>query len=137
MVCAGVREMHTAPPDQRVTRGMASLVGYILLGGVLTSAALMSAGLVWHWASSGRVQETVPTVGTDLAQIFATFFQQLASGALQPRLLVYLGLAVLLLTPYVLVAASMLYFAVVERNVKYTVVTGFVLAVLTYSLFIR
>lgn len=129
--------MHTLPPDQRVTRGMASLVGYTLLGGVLTSAALMSTGLVWHWASRGRVQGTSPTAGTDLAQIFATFFQQLASGALQPRPLIYLGLAVLLLTPYVRVAASALYFAVVERNLKYTVFTGFVLAVLTFSLFIR
>ena len=118
-------------------RGMASLVGYILLGGVLTSAALMSTGLVWHWATSGRVQGTSPMPSMDLAQIFATFFQHLASGTLQPRALSYVGLAVLLLTPYVRVAASALYFAVVERNVKYTVFTGFVLAVLTYSLFIR
>ncbi len=122
--------------DQRV-RGMASLVGYTLLGGVLTSAALMSTGLVWNWASSGRVQGTSPAAGTDLAQIFATFFQQLASGTLQPRPLIYLGLAVLLLTPYLRVAASALYFAVVERNLKYTVFTGFVLAVLTGSLFLR
>jgi uncharacterized membrane protein len=116
---------------------MASLVGYTLLGGVLTSAALMSTGLAWQWASSGRVQGTSPTASTDLAQIFATFFQQLASGTLQPRPLIYLGLAVLLLTPYLRVAASALYFAVVERNVKYTVFTGFVLAVLTASLFLR
>ncbi len=129
--------MHTTPADQRVTRGMASLVGYILLGGVLTSAFLMSTGFVWQWATRGRVQGESPLAGTDLAQIFATFFQQLASGTLQPRPLVYLGLAVLMLTPYLRVAASALYFAVVERNVKYTVFTGFVLAVLTYSLFIR
>ncbi len=116
---------------------MASLVGYTLLGGVLTSAALMSTGLVWHWASSGRVQGTSPTASTDLAQIFATFFQQLASGALNPRQLVYFGLAVLLLTPYVRVAASAWYFAAVDRNAKYTVFTGFVLAVLTYSLFLH
>jgi hypothetical protein len=31
----------------------------------------------------------------------------------------------------------MVYFAVAERNIKYTVFTGFVLAVLTYSLFLR
>lgn len=129
--------MHTRPADQRATRGMASLVGYILLGGVLTSAALMSTGLVWQWATRGRVQGEPPLAGTDLAQIFATFFQQLGSHTLQPRPLVYLGLAVLMLTPYLRVAASALYFAVVERNVKYTVFTGFVLALLTYSLFIR
>ena len=31
----------------------------------------------------------------------------------------------------------MLYFAVVERNAKYTLFTGFVFSVLTYSLFLR
>jgi uncharacterized membrane protein len=40
-----------------------------------------------------------------------------------------------MLTPYVRVLASMLYFVLVERNVKYGLFTGFVLAVLTYSLF--
>ncbi len=129
--------MRRTPTDQRAAHGMESLVGYILLGGVLTSAVLMSAGLVWFWATSGRAQGESPMAGTNLAQIFATVFQQIASGVLQPRQLIYLGLAVLLLTPYLRVAASALYFAVVERNMKYTVFTGFVLAVLTYSLFIH
>lgn len=61
----------------------------------------------------------------------------MASGALRPRVLINFGLAVLLLTPYVRVAASMLYVAVAERNWKYTAFTGFVFAVLTYSLFLR
>lgn len=129
--------MHTTPTDQRAAHGMELLVGYILLGGVLTSAIVMSAGLAWHWATSGRVEMKSPMAGMDLAQVFATFFQQAASGALQPRLLIHLGLAVLLLTPYLRVGVSALYFAVVERNVKYTVFTGFVFAVLTYSLFIH
>jgi uncharacterized membrane protein len=116
---------------------MELLVGYILLVGVLSSALLMSAGLAWHWAASGRTQAESPMPGMNLAQVFTTFFQQAASGALQPRLLIHLGLGVLLLTPYLRVAASAVYFAVVERNVKYTVFTGFVLTVLTYSLFIH
>jgi uncharacterized membrane protein len=41
-----------------------------------------------------------------------------------------------MLTPYIRVLASLLYFAFVERNRKYTVFTGFVFAVLTYSLFL-
>jgi uncharacterized membrane protein len=40
-------------------------------------------------------------------------------------------------TPYVRVLASLFYFAVVARNWKYTLFTGFVLTVLTYSLFLR
>ena len=48
-----------------------------------------------------------------------------------------LGLAALLLTPFVRVLASMLYFAVAERNGKYAAFTGFVLVTLSYSLFLR
>jgi len=66
-----------------------------------------------------------------------TDFRQLAAGAWRPRLLVNLGLVVLLLTPYARVLASMLYFALVERNRKYTAFTTFVLLTLTYSLFLR
>jgi uncharacterized membrane protein len=58
-------------------------------------------------------------------------------GALRPRLLVNLGMATLMLTPYVRVLVSMLFFAVVEHNRKYTVFTAFVFSVLTYSLFLR
>ena len=43
----------------------------------------------------------------------------------------------LLLTPLVRVLASLLFFALAERNWKYALFTGFVLAVLTYSLFLR
>ena len=50
-------------------------------------------------------------------------------------MLVNLGIAVLLLTPYVRVLMSMLYFVFVERNLKYALFTGFVLAMLTYGLF--
>ena len=53
----------------------------------------------------------------------------------RPRMLVNLGIAALMLTPYVRVLMSMLYFALVERNRKYAVFTAFVLAMLTYGLF--
>lgn len=63
--------------------------------------------------------------------------RQVAADAVRPRLLINLGIAALMLTPYVRVLASMLYFAFIERNGKYTLFTGFVFAVLTYSLFLR
>ena len=56
---------------------------------------------------------------------------------LRPRLFLNLGIAALMLTPYVRVLASMVYFAVAERNWKYTLFTAFVFSVLTYSLFLR
>ncbi len=113
------------------------LVGYILLGGVLVSAVLMVGGMAWHWVAIGRPQIGYTIAGMDLFQFVVTDVRQVASGALQPRLLINLGLAVLLLTPYVRVVASTLYFAAGERNWKYTLITGFVFTVLTYSLFLR
>jgi uncharacterized membrane protein len=61
----------------------------------------------------------------------------LISGDIRSRLFINSGIVVLLLTPYVRVLASMLYFAAVEHNLKYTLFTGFVFSVLTYSLFLR
>ncbi len=113
------------------------LVGYILLGGVLVSAALMGGGFVWYWVASGRPQIGDTIAGMDLFQFVMTDLREVMSGALRPRLLINVGLAVLLLTPYVRVATSTLYFAAGERNWKYTLITGFVLTVLTYSLFLR
>jgi uncharacterized membrane protein len=63
--------------------------------------------------------------------------RQMLLGAFRPRLLVSLGIATLMLTPFVRVFASMLFFAVVEHNWKYTAFTAFVFTVLTYSLFLR
>jgi uncharacterized membrane protein len=44
-----------------------------------------------------------------------------------------MGIGVLMLTPFVRVLASVVYFAFVEHNWKYTLFTAFVLSVLTYS----
>ena len=58
-------------------------------------------------------------------------------GQFRPRFLVSLGITALLLTPYVRVLASLLFFAFVAHNWKYSAFTGFVFAMLTYSLFLR
>ena len=72
---------------------------------------------------------------TSVGQFIITDVRQVTTAAARPRLLVNVGIAVLMLTPYVRVLASMLYFVFVERNVKYSLFTAFVLATLTYSLF--
>jgi uncharacterized membrane protein len=121
----------TAPLD------MESLVGSILLGGVLLSTGLLIAGLVWHWAATHHLGLEYALMGVNFFQFLLADIRQAASGALRPRVLVSLGLAVLMVTPYLRVLASILYFAFVERNWKYTLFTGFVFTVLTYSLFLR
>ncbi len=116
---------------------METLVGYILLVGVLLATGLILAGLIWHWAATGQLQLQSVLSGMNLFQFVWTDIQQLGSGSWRPGLLVKLGIAVLLLTPYVRVMISMLYFALAEHNWKYTIFTGIVFSVLTYSLFLR
>jgi uncharacterized membrane protein len=116
---------------------MEILIGSLLLGGVLVSVVLVIAGLAWQWATTGDLGLDYTIKGMNLFQFVLTDMHQLVSEAVRPRLLINLGIAVLMLTPYVRVLVSLLYFAWVEHNWKYTAFTGFVLSVLTYSLFLR
>jgi uncharacterized membrane protein len=113
------------------------IVGYILLVGVLVSMVLVTAGLIWHWIATGDLGLNYPLGGMNLFEFVLVDVRQVAANAVRPRVLVNLGIAVLMLTPYARVLASMLYFAFVERNGKYTLFTGFVFSVLTYSLFLQ
>jgi uncharacterized membrane protein len=116
---------------------MDALIGYVLLGGTVLSVVLIVAGLVWHWIQVGRlgIEYTIPKM--NLFEFIIEEFREVLGGQFRPRLLVSLGIAALLLTPYLRVLASLLFFALVEHNWKYSAFTGFVLAVLTYSLFLR
>jgi uncharacterized membrane protein len=116
---------------------MEVLVGYILLVGVLTSMALILAGLIWHWLKTGQLGISYDIAGMTFFEFLWKDLQLLFTDQVRPRLLVSLGIAALMLTPFVRVLASMVYFALAARNWKYTVFTAFVLSVLTYSLFLR
>lgn len=134
------QEKARTPAQQRERREqlkMDVLVGYVLAGGVITSMVLVATGLIWHWAATG-------TLGLDYAMGGMNFFRFVLSDVaivirtgFGPRRMINLGIAVLMLTPFIRVASSMAFFAVVERNWKYAVFTGLVLAILTYSLFLR
>ncbi len=128
-------------PVQKLQRydhfDMEILVGYILLTGVLISAALLAIGLIWHWARWGNLRFEHSIVGMNFFEFILTTLRQTASHAVRPRLILNMGIGVLMLTPFVRVLASVFYFAFVEHNWKYTLFTGFVLCVLTYSLFLR
>lgn len=117
-----------------VGAGADLIVGYTLLAGVLLSLGLIVVGLAWHWAlyRTWQLDYVLPT--TSVAGFVVADLAAMAGGSFRPRFLVNSGIAVLLLTPYVRVLLSMLYFLLVERNLKYTLFTAFVLATLTYSL---
>jgi len=126
--------------EEDVARGhhpLETAVGYILQIGVLLSVTLLGIGLIWRRLATGHFSFDYSIQGMNLFEFIADDLRRTLAGAFRPRLFVSLGIAVLMLTPYVRVLASMILFAAVERNVKYTLFTGFVLAVLTYTLFLR
>lgn len=113
------------------------LVGYILLGGVLLSMALIVVGLIWKYVQTGGVHLDYELAGMNLFQFVVSEVHLAILREVRPRLLINMGIAVLMLTPFFRVLASMVYFLVVLKNWKYTVFTLFVLLVLTGSLFLR
>jgi uncharacterized membrane protein len=116
---------------------MDALVGYILLIGVLISLVLVAGALIWKWTETGDVGFDYKLTGMNLFQLVVTEARLAAQGALRPRLLLSLGIAVLMLTPYIRVLASMVYFMAALKNWKYSLFTAIVLVTLTYSLFLR
>ncbi|TAM78722.1 MAG: DUF1634 domain-containing protein [Acidobacteria bacterium] len=116
---------------------MDTLVGVILQDGVLLSLGLIITGLFWRWHRTGGVALDYQIAGTNLFEFVTGEIRLAVHGTVRPRLLVNLGIAVLMLTPFIRVAASVVYFMGVLRNWKYTFFTAVVLIVLTYSLFLR
>jgi uncharacterized membrane protein len=125
------------PSSRAANLDMEVLVGSILQIGVLLSMALLAFGVVWRWFSTGSLGFDYSISGMNFFEFVLTDIQQMLAGTFRPRLFANLGIATLMLTPYVRVFASMTYFAFAERNPKYTLFTGFVFVVLTYSLFLR
>ena len=113
---------------------MDTLIGYTLQIGVMLSLALIAIGLLWHRLRWGTWQLDYTLPATTVFGFLVADVEQATGEPARPRMLINLGIAVLMLTPYVRVLMSMLYFALIERNVKYTIFTAFVLAMLTYGL---
>ncbi len=113
------------------------LIGYILLVGVLLSIMLIAIGVVWHYVVTGHIGLNYSIAGMNLFQFVASEIREAVLFHLRARLFVNLGIATLMLTPYVRVLASMVFFAFEERNHKYTTFTAIVFIILTYSLFLR
>ncbi len=123
--------------ESAVQHMMETMVGYILQVGVMISAALLVAGYAWRFLATGHLGFDYTIAGMNLYDFAMLEVRQVAEGAFRPRLLVSLGIVVLLLTPLVRVLASMVFFAVVARNLKYALFTLFVLTVLVHSLLVR
>jgi uncharacterized membrane protein len=112
------------------------LVGYILTSGVFASVLCLLIGLGWQWVAGQGVLD-YQIKDANLAAFGWHALRQTAIGGFAPRLFINLGILLLLLTPYLRVVASVIYFALVEKNLKYTIFTAIVCGVLTYSLLLR
>jgi len=111
-------------------------ISYVLISGVLVSLLLEGIGIITFYRTYGHLRvlerETLFLHGTN----FFSFLANLLRGNYphqSPILLMSLGIAILVLTPYVRVALSVFYFAR-EKNFKYVLITLFVLILLTLSL---
>lgn len=127
---------HLSLRREKLRRRMEDMIGYLLLAGVIVSITLLVAGMGWSWLRTGSATLDYQLRGTTLFSLLVRDLRALA-GKPQPSLLINLGIVALLLTPYLRVLVSFVYFAAVLRNWKYSLFTGFVLAVLTYSLFLQ
>jgi uncharacterized membrane protein len=112
-------------------------ISYQLIIGVILSLALETAGIVIFYKSSGNLDILLQDKATFIhgRNFFSFLYQSFGD---EPRkdtgiLLMTLGVATLILTPFVRVIASALYFSW-RRNIKYVFITAFVLIALTVSL---
>jgi len=114
-------------------------ISYVLITGVVVSVALEAAGLILFYRAHHSLvisQSGGAFIrGRDFFSFFGRLLLRTAEGSGGLRLMV-LGICVLILTPYIRAIMSVIYFFS-RKNVKYALITLFVLAVLTISLMIH
>jgi len=112
-------------------------ISYVLILGVLVSVAIETFGIVSYYFSNGNLdilfQPNFAMRGTNFFSYTAKLTQQLSEGVITPMQWLGLGIVLLMITPYLRVVASVVYFGL-AKNPKYLFITLFVLIVLTASL---
>ncbi|MBI3324788.1 MAG: DUF1634 domain-containing protein [Candidatus Omnitrophica bacterium] len=114
---------------------MEPLISSILRYGTLLSMGLITTGLVLRWSRGHQFGADDHLQGTNVLQFLLAHGHWVGSPRLCSSMCIRLGVAAVLVTPYLRVLASMFYFSVVERRRTHTLLTGIVAALLTYILF--
>jgi uncharacterized membrane protein len=112
------------------------IIGYILISGVAISLFLEVIGIILYYRSYGQFKILEDKAVFIHGKNFFHFLVELIQGEhirQKAIWLMTLGIAVLMLTPYVRVILSVIHFSH-QKNVKYVLITLFVLALLTMSL---
>lgn len=117
--------------------GLEAVISYLLIAGVIISLVLEVVGTILYYRSYGNLallfnRSNVMINGHDFFSfIYSLFFGNGNQGA--AIWFMTAGIALLILTPFIKVVVSVLYFGW-EKNFKYLVITLFVLTILTLSL---
>ena len=96
-------QVSTHPPEKAQSGhhfDMESLVGYILLTGVLLSVALLVVGFVWRWVRVGNLRFEHSIVGMNFFEFILSTLRQMASQALRPRLFLNMGIGDFNVNPF-------------------------------------
>lgn len=103
------------------------MIGWILRGGVIASAAIMLLGLLLLlFRPGGLTDRRLETFPHTLGEVWMGLL------GLQPQAIIALGLLLLIATPVVTVTASAIAFAI-ERDRRFVVIALLVLAILITS----
>jgi len=118
-----------SPCEPQVVAITYTIIGWVLQAGVILSAAVIAIGLL-------LMALQPDTFAPAQLQQFPHTFAQVATGvpALRPQAVIALGLLLLIATPVLRVAVSLVTFAV-ERDWRFVVITLLVLLILLFSIF--
>ncbi len=117
-------------------------VSYVLIGGVILSLILETVGFVLYYTQTKNLAleftKQWQLKGADFFSHTAYVFMSAIYGGdhssiNNPLKIMALGIIILMLTPFVRVVASVIFFGY-QKDFKYLVITFFVLVVLTISL---
>ena len=139
---------------------MEPLISQILKSGMILSIVLLFLGIILTWFSGAKNNfgpnlhaKSIPQlIWLDLRQLHHPEFgpnlhakgiselirldlQQFHHSEIWPRFLIHLAFSILLMTPYVRIFISLLYFAFIENNWKYVGFSTLTLIILTVALF--
>jgi uncharacterized membrane protein len=115
-----------------LSQRLESLIGLVLATGVILSLAILVIALGFYLADTGP-EIILSDKYRVISPNFFDYVKKLASMSFGASSLMAIGLILLMLTPYARIIASFTYFAA-RRDLKYTLITAFVLVVLTISL---
>ena len=114
-----------------------TVISYLLIVGVIISLCLEVTGIIFFYRQYHNFNVMLENKAMFIqGQNFFVFLFNVARDegmANSAVLFMTLGMATLILTPYIRVIASFIYFAW-EQNYKYVLITAFVLVILTVSL---